>query len=388
MMLSEESCKATLQHLIAASLASGRGVTANELIADLAVGDDLRNGPAALDSLDQLSVARRVAEFFELEKAGIEEWLLRRSSLDVWSRLVLESLNNGAVTHLWFRSGGSSAEPGLISQPLSHLLKEADNLRELVGSSKRIIALVPLHHIYGFIWGPLLSSQMAVPLLHGPEAQAAAHNDLRSGDLLLGFPQWWRYFGGVRGRLPAGVSGVTSTAPCPPEYIEQVLACGLQTMIEVYGSSETAGIGWRDSTAGGYRLFRHWARHGDHCLESDQGNIVPLPDRVQWRTDRSLVPTGRRDNAVQVGGINVWPERVRAFIETHARVGCCTVRPMNTEQGTRLKVFVVPVGPAGKDLHSELRDWFRAGLPTAERPIHITVGDQLPRDHLGKLCDW
>lgn len=387
-MFSADSCTATLQHLIAAELASDRGVSANELIAELADGNDLRDGPAALDSLDQLTVARRVAEFFELEKAGSEEWLLRRSGLDVWSRVVLESLSDGTLTHLWFRSGGTSGEPRLMSQSLAHLLTETRNICELVGASKRIIALVPLHHIYGFIWGALLSSQMDVPLLHGPQALATAHNDLRSGDLLLGFPQWWRYFGGARGRLPAGVRGVTSTAPCPPQYIDKVRARGLQTMIEVYGSSETAGIGWRETTTAAYRLFKHWARHGDHCLQSERGDIVPLPDRVQWQTERSLLPIGRRDSAVQVGGINVWPERVGAFIETHPRVRCCAVRPTETRQGTRLKAFVVPVGPGANALPSELRDWFRANLPAAERPIHITVGDQLPRDPLGKLCDW
>ena len=387
-MLSEYSCTATLQHLIAASLAPDRGVSANELIAALSEDNDMRDGPAALDSLDQLAAARCVAEFFELEKAGTEEWLLRRSGLDVWSQVVLECLNRGTITHLWFRSGGTSGEPKLVSQSLTHLLSEAHNIRALVSDTKRIIALVPLHHIYGFIWGPLLSTQMGVPLLHGPQALAAVHNDLRSGDLLLGFPQWWRYFGGARGQLHEGVKGVTSTAPCPPQDIDAVRNRGLQTMIEVYGSSETAGIGWRDNTAHEYRLFNHWTRYDNSRLESENGDIVSLPDQVQWHSDRLLVPTGRLDSSVQVGGVNVWPERVRAFIETHGQVGSCVVRAFETQQGTRLKIFVVPDGPAGNDLQAELRDWFRAELPAAERPIQITVGNQLPRDHLGKLCDW
>ena len=387
-MLSKDTCIATLQHLIAEALAPDRGISVHEFLADLSGSTDLRDGPAALDSLDQLTAARCVTEFFELEKAGTEEWLLRRSDLDVWSQVVLESFDENTLTHLWFRSGGTSGEPKLVSQSLSHLFSEVRNIRALVNDTQRIIALVPLHHIYGFIWGPLLSTQMGVPFIHGPQALATVHNDLRSGDLLVGFPQWWRYFANARGKLPEGVRGVTSTAPCPPKDIDAALSRGLQTMIEVYGSSETAGIGWRDNTAHEYRLFNHWMQHDSSHLESENGDIVSLPDRVQWHTDRLLVPTGRLDNAVQVGGINVWPERVRDFIETHERVGSCAVRATETQQGIRLKVFVVPNGLAGDDLQAELRDWFRAKLPVAERPIHITMGGQLPRDHLGKLCDW
>jgi len=68
MPLSRSNCIATLQHLVAATLAADRAVAVNELLLDLQASDHLRDGPTALDSLDELAVARRVTEFFELEK--------------------------------------------------------------------------------------------------------------------------------------------------------------------------------------------------------------------------------------------------------------------------------------------------------------------------------
>lgn len=393
LMLSVQNCAATLQHLIAAALAPGRGVPTADVLAQLVRSDDVRNGPAALDSLDQLTVARRVAELFDLEQAGIEEVLLRRSRLSQWSEAIVESLNEGTLTRLWFRSGGTSGEPRLIPQELERLQAEVREISCLVAGTERVIALVPLHHIYGFIWGPLLSHRLEVPLVHGGEAMQVAHRGLRSGDLVLGQPEIWRYIAGAHRRFAEGVKGVTSTAPCPPEVVRSATGKGLEAMIEVYGASETAGIGWRDHPEQGFELFAHWTRIDDDHLQSPEGRLYALPDLVDWRTERSLVPRKRRDDAVQVAGVNVWPDRVRALIETHPRVQACAVRPFDTGNGLRLKAFIVPESavPADQDdgqLQARLQDWIRSRLPAPERPIQLALGDRLPRNGMGKLCDW
>ena len=387
-MLSADACKATLQHLIASTLAPNRGVSAGDLLADLAGCDDLRSGAAALDSLDQLTVARPIAEFFELEKAGIEQYLLRYHRLDQWSQLICESLAQGALTHLWFRTGGTTGKSQLVSRSIAHLTAETARIGRLVSGSKRVVLLVPLNHIYGFIWGPLLSNQLGVPFVHGPEALGIAHHGLRKNDLLIAVPEWWHYLGQSRSPIPAGVTGVTSTAPCPAQVIDSALERGLDSMIEVYGSSETAGIGWRNDVRQAFQLFDHWHRQDTDHIVSVEGDIHLLPDEVRWHDDRSLCPVRRRDHAIQVAGTNVWPDRVRAFIEQHPRVSACAVRPMDTAQGKRLKAYIVPAQPYGDDVLVELRAWINARLPAAERPVHLTQGPSLPRNPMGKLCDW
>lgn len=392
-MLSLNHCTAILQHIVASTLAASRQVPVNEVLAELGRGsDDLREGGAALDSLDQLSVAREVAEFFELEKTGAEELLLRRSRLEQWSELIVECLEDRTLTELWFRSGGTTGDPKLFPQPVDRLYAEVREIAELVGSTRRIIALVPLHHIYGCIWGPLLSSKLNVPLVHGPEAIRVIHHEQQPGDLVVGVPEWWQYLEGGRHSLPEGVRGVTSTAPCSAELIGRLLDRGLTSMIEVYGSSETGGIGWRDDTGNGYQLFGHWSKQDDDHLKAQSGNSFPLPDQVVWQTDRLLTPVRRRDGAVQIGGVNVWPDRVRSLIENHYRVRACAVRPTETGTGTRLKAFVVPArlepDHADDTIAAELQDWFRTSLSAAERPVQLTLGEILPRNGIGKLCDW
>lgn len=387
-MFSDDACKATLQHLIAGTLAPDRRVSVGELLADLAGCDDLRNGAAALDSLDQLTVARPISEFFELEKAGIEQYLLRYHRLDQWSALICESLELGELTHLWFRSGGTTGESRLVSQSIAHLSAETARISKLVAGSKRVVSLVPLNHIYGFIWGPLLSDQLGVPLIHGPEALSIAHQGLRNGDLLVAMPEWWHYLGQLRAPIPKRVTGVTSTAPCPAQVIESALERGLDSMIEVYGSSETAGIGWRNDIRRAFQLFDHWHRQDNDHIVSVEGGVYWLPDEVKWDTDRSLCPVRRRDGAIQIAGTNVWPDRVRAFIEQHPRVSACAVRPMETAQGKRLKAFFVPVDACADDVSTELQAWINARLPPAERPVQLTQGKRLPRNPMGKLCDW
>ncbi|MDX1558939.1 MAG: hypothetical protein R3193_08540, partial [Marinobacter sp.] len=276
----------------------------------------------------------------------------------------------------------------LVAQRLTHLLSEVWEIRELVRDTRRIIALVPLHHIYGFIWGALLADELSVPLIHGGAAVEEAHRNLQPGDLLLAVPEWWQYLGGGRPALSPGVIGVTSTAPCPSEVVRAARAKGLEMMIEVYGSSDTGGIAWRTETGRGFRLFRHWRKQDDDYLVSEAGTVGLLPDHVDWHSDRTLIPLRRRDEAIQVGGVNVWPERVRAFIERHPGVVCCAVRPMVTDHGTRLKAFIVGREAGEEGLKDELRDWLRANLSAAERPINLTLGDALPRNAMGKLCDW
>ena len=388
-MLSAENCRATLQHIVAASLAASRNVSANELLHDIGSSDDLRDGSVALDSLDKLNTARQVAEFFELRKTGAEEFLLRRSKLSDWAELILKGYREGVLDSVWFRSGGTTGDPKLVSHPVSCLLKEAAEIAAIVGGIRRIVALVPLHHIYGFIWGPLLSDAMGVPLVHGPRAVQEAHQGLGEGDLLLGVPEWWHHLSQLQEAPYRQAVGVCSTAPCPGETIQALLGRGLATMIEVYGSSETAGIGWRRDPSAPFRLFPHWKRSGADHLESSEGVRCSLPDHVDWMDEETLLPLKRRDHAIQIGGVNVWPERVSQFIESHPQVQACAVRVAETGEGKRLTAFIVLAGESGgADPELDLRERIRNQLPAPERPVQLTFGEKLPRNALGKIDDW
>ena len=381
-MLNPDRTFQVIQHIVASELASQRGAHRADLLAATRLEDSLTDGRLAVDSIEVLSLARAVNEFFELDRSDLDEWLLRRRHLWEWRDLVQERLADGDPV-FGFRSGGTTGEPKTTRLPAQHLRAEVAELAAIVGTPGRILCMAPLNHIYGFLWGALLGEELGIPLLTGEDAQGATPTP---GDLIIGFPEWWRLMSGRSTSLPEGVTGVTSTAPCPSALVHQLLEQGLGRMLEIYGSSETGGIGWREHPGAPYRLLGHWQPQGVDRLVSQAGIEATPPDELHWHDDRHLEPVGRRDGAVQVGGINVWPQKVEAAIAAHPGVSECAVRPFETGSGTRLKAFVVPDGHAEPE--DNLKQWLKDQLPAPERPVRLDFGPELPRNHLGKRCDW
>ena len=175
----------------------------------------------------------------------------------------------------------------------------------------------------------------------------------------------------------------------------------------MYGSSETAGVGWREEAGAPYCLLPYWSRPdapaADAPAVEPTAELVrtlpaggqaryPLPDTLAWEDERRFRPAGRIDGAVQVGGTNVFPAYVAEVLGMHPGVKEAAVRPMRPDEGRRLKAFVVPLGAAGEAaldaLRSELLDWCAARLSTPERPAAISFGERLPRQASGKPADW
>jgi acyl-coenzyme A synthetase/AMP-(fatty) acid ligase len=110
---------------------------------------------------------------------------------------------------------------------------------------------------------------------------------------------------------------------------------------------------------------------------------------LEWNPDGRFCVRGRRDEAVQVGGINVFPARVRKVLLEHPGVADAGVRLMTPEEGARLKAFVVAApGVDCEALRTELERWVVNRLTVAERPKSLVFGARLPVNEQGKLADW
>ncbi|MBQ5947698.1 AMP-binding protein [Massilia sp. ST3] len=366
------------------------------------------------DSLELSGLAAAMETMLQL-RPGADEALLAHTRLADWLALAAAGLERdaGAVT---FRSSGSSGTPKAIRHEAVLLWQEARHLATLFPATARIVTLVPSHHIYGFLFSVLLPHALGI----GPGqvadlralSPAALAQGLAPGDLVLGFPDAWRAFGAAGMRLPPGVSGVSSTAPCPPETAHAALACGLERLVQVYGSSETAGVGWRETPEGEYFLFPYWARTADDAVlerRAPDGRRLcfPLQDRLAWADSVAseaadlapagalgqglFRPAGRIDHAVQVGGMNVFPAYVADVLRLHPQVLEASVRLMRQDEGHRLKAFVVPRDGASADtgrLRAELHAWMGERLTAPECPAAYSFGPALPRQASGKLTDW
>ncbi len=343
-------------------------------------------------------VAGRFAGMFGC--GSLADRLTPQMSCEEW----LECLVDGGAleaSHVTFHSSGSTGEPTACPQPLSVLWQEVGELGRLTGDRRRLVSVVPQHHIYGFLFSVLLPCQLGVSTeLLPPFPGAGLSALLREGDLLIAFPAFWKSLTLLGLRFPAGVRGVTSTGPCPPQIIEQLRQQGLEAMLEVYGSSETSGVGYRWEPTAPYSLFRYWQPVAlqqpspdaliRHQFDGLLAEPVMLPDEVQWVDERTFRPVRRRDQAVQVAGINVYPQYVASCLKQHPAVDDCVVRLMRPEEGERLKAFVVPVDPdqCTATLRSALIEWCKQRLKSVEQPRSFTFGAQCPTQGMGKLADW
>lgn len=346
-----------------------------------------------LDSLGLWDAAGRVNQFFQLHRAGAAIDLRRRRSFGGWTDAVVEALSDGADAFA-FETSGSTGAPRLHLHDLAHLREEADHWARRFAGRRRILSLVPAHHIYGCIWTALLPERLGAPCLDArawPPGEIARR--LAPGDLIVATPFLWRFLDRSLGGLPPDCEGVTSTAPMAGELWRSLLGKGLSRLSEAYGSTELGGVGARTGPDEAFELLPVWTRATDGLRRAGGAGVsVSLPDRLEWIGDGRFRLGGRLDGAIQVGGVNVHAGRVAEAIRQRPGVSDCMVRPTGdpaSEAGVRLKAFVVPAGDVDQErLRAELAAWMREALLEAERPVLLTFGESLPVTAMGKPADW
>ena len=402
-MISRRSLSAVLQSLLAAELRASRGRAGADLRLPRGLPpvwpDSLPiGGPGAdglgCDSLETLWLAAAVNEMFHLHEAGVETYLPGAATFGDWIDQVEAAWRSG-VASITVTTSGTTGQPKRCPHALDALLTEAAYLGRLFRDRRRVVSLMPAHHVYGVLFAALLPDALAVPQVDASSLGASeVARILAPGDLVATFPERWQWLERSLPGWPENTAGVVSTAPCPPSLIAALLGRGLSGMTEVYGSSETAGVAVRQWPDAAYTLMPHWefaAPLDDEAPEiiHRSGKNVGLPDRIRSSEGRRFCLAGRRDGAVQVGGMNVHPDRVSARMRGCPGVREALVRLMRPDEGARLKVYVVPEdGVDLTALRDFLSDWVQAELPVAERPTAITFGSELPTNILGKQSDW
>lgn len=300
-----------------------------------------------------------------------------------------------------FHTSGSTGTPKPCTHPEAHLRQELIGVAPLVADRRAALVTAPLHHMYGFTFGLLLPMSLGIPIRTQPPLPTAVAAQMRPGDLVVGIPLLWTRLAALAREKASGPDGrditiFTATSPTPPEVLRALGAWGFRT-IEFFGASETGVMCWRDAPDTPFTLLPHLRRGPEaqpgkeleRPLPDGTFRWYPLLDSVTWVDDRHLLPGGRRDSAVQVAGINVFPRHVAEVLEEHEGVRECSVRLMRPEEGDRLKAFVVPKpGWEAKALRASLAAYARGRLRDAERPARYTLGEELPRSLVGKPADW
>ncbi len=301
----------------------------------------------------------------------------------------------GAQTITFFTSG-STGKPKPCTHPEVHLRQELMGIVPLLNNRKSVLVTAPLHHLYGFTFGLLLPMSLKVPMrLEAPIPTAIAHQ-IQEFDLVIGVPLLYSHMARLSNLQCKNSILLTGTAPMPLDAFEHLLEQGFK-MIECFGSSEMGVMCCRLDPNHHFTLLPQFERIEQNdaidkvrrTFPNGQTQDFALQDNIDWQDQRHLMPRGRRDSAVQVGGVNVYPEYVAKILTEHACVELCSVRLMRPEEGQQLKAFIVlKTGHTEDTARKELRAHAKQYLKVEEQPVRFTFGLDLPRSAIGKPADW
>jgi len=160
-------------------------------------------------------------------------------------------------------------------------------------------------------------------------------------------------------------------------------ALGLEVLFDVYGSTETGGIGFRTNPQNHYALLPYFmpgeSQNNQLWRQNLDGrqSLITAPDYLIWQGERLFSIEGRIDGALQVGGVNVNPKQIADAIAQIPNVNTAVVRPFTQAQVIRLKAFVVLDKDTPKARQSLLR-LLEERFVGAERLVQVSFGAAIP----------
>ncbi len=294
---------------------------------------------------------------------------------------------------VYLSTSGSTGEPKQTLYTREMMEIEAIVVGKYFKDAKRLITLTPRQHLYGLSFAVLFPAYYPFQVDNLPPLPLQPwHKLLREGDVLCGFPLFWEYFLKAGNTFPSGVTAVTSTAPCPKGLFGRLKQANAAKVIELYGATETGGIGVRYSEDEPFQINDFWNIFFDSSKPfiSRKGiaGRVPFPDDVQFVPPRAVLPLKRIDRIVQVAGVNVSLECVEKKIMEYPAVRECCVRLMRPEEGRRLKAFIVLKEGFDKTELPQIRKFLAEKLTSHQMPRAFSFGNALPVNSMGKLIDW
>lgn len=362
----------------------------------------------ALDSLARMQLATAAAAWCNAYDAGFEDLFLAKRSVADWA-VAMQRARTAGARHFTFATSGTTGKRKHIRHREDTLLSEATAWAQVLSSGpaplKRVVMLAPTHHIYGFIWAVLLPQVLGVPVI---DAALDSLPALQAGDLVVAVPDQWAWLADAHQRSvaksqglprwPGGVQGISSTAPLPAAVHTALCAPGadgapgLARLLQIYGSTETAGLAWRDAPTQPYTLAPGRSRSATDqiqlTLPTGQVAVMNIQDELRWTGPGHFNLLRRLDQSVQVGGHNVSLAWVTQQVQAHPAVRDVSVRLDTQTTPSRLKAFVVLQDPADTAQREQLALWLTDNLPWYASFHSITYGPTLPRNAMGKPSDW
>lgn len=279
------------------------------------------------------------------------------------------------LTRLSFTAAGCDSATAASVHPAAEVYRDAAAAANLLFGRRRIVGLIAPHGYLAFAVTALAPNLMRIPSC---DARGMSPEELSGflsfGDAVVATPTIWRYLIGEGVRAPDNAIAVAFGESLSTDLSADMRKNGFGAIRELYGSTQNGLVAWRDSPNESFALLDHWRRAGAglvrHLATGEEVEVAPM-DRLLWTDDRSFRLGPRVDGAVQVGAINVRPERVAEIIRAHPAVAECAVEAVRQANGAARLVARIALKRGQALTERAARDidaWCRSQLRPPERP--------------------
>jgi 4-coumarate--CoA ligase (photoactive yellow protein activation family) len=326
---------------------------------------DLKND-IGLDSIEMMQLAAYANNFFNLYSIKDPPYLLSYTKISDWVDLIYEARKRSDES-LKFQTSGTSGNTKIIEHSIPFLKREISFLADLFINSTQIVTLVPSYSIYGFLFTIGLPAYLKLPVIYS--SQINWHH-LTPGTLIVATPFQWQL---LVNDLPSNLSdiyGVTAAAAMHQALFSQIRSKNIK-LTEIYGSTETAGVGYRLESQNPFTLFPYWHLNGlneDIELE-DQDNfrLYQLMDHINLYNNQTFSVVGRKDQQIKVAGHLVNLDLLKNKIETLPTIKRCTLSAKADNNGTVIQATIMLLKDT-EELRLQTKKEIRDLLHAHERP--------------------
>ncbi len=294
-------------------------------------------------------------------------------------------------------TSGTTGEQAAVPKTARQLLGEVEVLASCFGDGiERVLCTLPPRHIYGLLFGLLLPLRAGgafareTPLHTDAVLSAIARHAI---DTLVAVPA---HLQGLQSVARADLGGLTrvfsSGATLRPDTFNDLVTRLELRAIEVFGSTETGGIGYRRAPRDPYTAFPGVeiavAEDGRLLLSSQR--LAPelaqphaCDDHIELTSESAFVHLGRADDVVKVGGTRVSLAAIERAVRglPGVRDAALVARAVSGARSQEILLAVVGDGWDAARMRSALLEH----IDPIAMPRRFRFVAELPREPTGKL---
>jgi len=255
------------------------------------------------------------------------------------------------------------------------VFSDAASAANLLYGRRRLLSLVAPHSLIGFTLSLLTPNLLQAPAI---DVRSMPPDELKKflafGDALIATPSLWRYVISQEVFAPDNTMAVFFGEPMTAELAAEIRKAGFAAQREIYGSTEHGLIGWRDVPSDPFALFDQWRRVEidlQRTHPTGETTSIESMDRLIWEGERRFRLGGRRDGAVQIGAVNVFPALIAQKIGEHPEIKLCEISVSSHQTGADRLIATIELNsgaPPSETTARSIDSWCRAKLKPHERP--------------------